>query len=287
MLATSEKSDKELNFKLAIVHSASLGAPDSQLELVALPHPRTDEPVLFALSPTAVMQVTRHGGGTGSPMENRSGFIGNTVQQDASFLAFTPFDPIYLLLPCFDASNQKAQELETLLYSEQVPQLSQLGTISGIQSKLESICDVDTSIPGMQFYKLNQEKTTAWLLKKAQTLLDNFESFGLLKGNEQWKSSLSDSELRDYKQQSVFKIIADVLSPKRQEQLKTAMGLTVDSSANSDISKAVYADPRVAPPAPVVQKKDVKKAASKSKPAAKKPVSTKGMTPLTSFFSKK
>ncbi|KAJ3236305.1 hypothetical protein HDU81_010894 [Chytriomyces hyalinus] len=229
----------------------------------------------------------------------------NSHTPDASFLAFTPFDPIYLLLPCFDASNHKPQELETLLYSEQVPQLSQLGSIAGIQLKLESICDVDTSIPGMQFYKLNQEKTTALLLKKAQTLLENFESFGLLKGNEQWKSSLSESELRGasisndtcaktsifaikvYKQQSVFKIIADVLSPKRQEQLKTAMGLTADSSKNSDLSKAVYADPRVAPPAPQVQKKDVKKPASKAKPTAKKPVSTKGMTPLTSFFTKK
>ncbi|KAI9353877.1 ribonuclease H2, subunit B [Obelidium mucronatum] len=302
---------------LAIVATAEATREESFTTLVPLPHPRTGEAVYFALSPQSLLQVTRHA------TEKRSCFVGDNVLQDGSFLVMTPFDPLFLLLPLLDNPSssmgededalppskkakandpkeslpkRRFEQLENILHSEKFPQLSEVADIEGLEQKLSKICDIDSTIPGMTFFRLNDEKTKVWLLEKSSKLLEKYDSYDLLKVNGQWESGLSEDEKKEHQKSMIFKLICEVVAPgKWQDCLKEVMGLNTvagQTALNGPTGggKAVYSDPRIAPPAPIAgnKKGDTKKAPNKpSKPSTKKAVSTKGMAPLTSFFTKK
>ncbi|KAJ3075860.1 hypothetical protein HDU98_006631 [Podochytrium sp. JEL0797] len=289
---------------LAIVHQAPGETTDGDLTtLITVPHPRTGEGVLFALSKQALLEKTDpvsweimcyKVGPTNYwlhciTIEGVVPCYGLAAWQalHGSFLVMTPFDPLFLLLPLLENSSfiddamdqrpskksksenaspppRRFEQLENFLYSETFPMLSKVGELEGLEDKLKLICDVDASVKGMTFYKLNDDKTKEWLLQKANKLLAKYEAFSLLKVNGQWEASLSEEEKQDHRKSMVHKIISDVLpTGKWQDALKEAMGLNNVSSKTalnqSNFSKAVYMDPRIAPPA----------AAKKTEPAKK------------------
>ncbi|KAJ3378078.1 hypothetical protein HDU84_007967 [Entophlyctis sp. JEL0112] len=185
--------------------------------LVLLPHPRTGEGVFFGLSQESLLQVTRH------PAENtlRSCFVGDNVLQDGSYLAMTPFDPLFLLLPLLDDASagdstnrgrvdsgsgvpadapRRFTQLEHILHSETFPMLSKLSSLIDLDSQLRLICEVDEKIAGLTFYRISPEKVTEWLLRKADRILSKYDDYVFLNTSEQWEASLTQEE----KQRKLF-----------------------------------------------------------------------------------
>lgn len=94
---------------------------------------------------------------------------------DSSVVVATPFDPLLLLLPVLEGSSKLYSPLSTLLSGSECPALQAVAK-ECLQppDKLAVICDTsDRMGPDMLMYRLNEDKTLAWLIRKVcQYLLD-------------------------------------------------------------------------------------------------------------------
>ncbi|KAI9362941.1 ribonuclease H2, subunit B [Zopfochytrium polystomum] len=280
--------------------------PDRQsdLRLIRLPHPRTNELVYFMirLSPGVeeLMQVERIDGassiypkGASDSFPSRSLFIGDFVQRDGSLYLFSRFDPLFLLLPFLERSrsgdepprNQserstgRAELLENILFDPNLPELANIGKLPSLPRQLRNICDVVDDTPGFTFYRLNDAKVADWLEAK----YDLF-THGLVT-----ERNFKDEQKLEERRRLVFQIIADALPKSRQEALLTRLNLSQTPASVTTI--ATYADITPMAPSqtnkPRVPAKSAKGKNDKSVGVKKlATASTKGMSTLTTFFKK-
>ena len=112
-----------------------------------------------------LLQIQRFTTGTNSMI------VGNNVSKDGALYTTTKYDALFILLPILKSGcSDQYRPLDDLLYESNQPDLLQL--VQELPSiTLESICSVKI-IDEVSYYRYDQEKTTNWLDKKFQNLLN-------------------------------------------------------------------------------------------------------------------
>lgn len=235
-----------------------------------------------------------------------SWFVGNTVCSNGSLYLSTPIDPLFLMIPALDKAREHGNycDIEQCIVCLLGEQHSQrcgllLGNVldmkQGGQNIFENICDIKEAC-GQQYYKLSDEKTVSWLLKKIDMLKK-----GLCSGKGSNNSSatafsgMDDISLTSY---AANFLMSKYLAPKWREVLKRAMNFaegddgpmaeTADmirefpssgkDPINENETKRAKVDPKVAAKAKAMESRAAAKAAKLAKDAA-------GMRKMSSFFN--
>ncbi|KAI8907643.1 hypothetical protein PhCBS80983_g02820 [Powellomyces hirtus] len=258
--------------------------------LLQLPHPRTGELVYFMLRPQepCLLELQQVDGN-----ERTSWFIDNTVQKDGSIYAFSPFDPLLLVLPILDARRRKTPEtagsflsLEDLLHIEEHSEIARLTAIAALPAKLDSICDITSPAPDMQFFRLNDEKVVAWLRAKCDLIVRKFDTYTLLQSLRSGEKLLKEKQVLESRRHVAIRLLGDYLPPSWIVLLKDSYGLK-----EAPVSEYVYFENVVKRPlansnAEQQSVAAVKKAKLNHGQRALAKANKEGMKSITSFFKK-
>lgn len=91
----------------------------------------------------------------------------NYIQEDGSIYITTAYDPLFLLIPTLTAHPSHFQDLQQILITAELMQLSQC---SLIYESLPQICEV-REVSSNNYYKLNFDMLTQWISHKFTILL--------------------------------------------------------------------------------------------------------------------
>ncbi|RKP05960.1 ribonuclease H2, subunit B [Thamnocephalis sphaerospora] len=259
-----------------------------------LPHPRTGERIQFALDGPMLLEMQRM-----APDAAASWLVDDSVQQDGSIMMFTPVDPLFILLPVLETCRRRKGDsagvfcaLDDLLQT--IPGLSVLARVKQLEQKLGRVCDVQ-AVPGHgNVYRLNDSKVIGWLQRKVNRIVSKFAGFATLVQMERVYYAEPGVQDNVGLQQAIrvwlaITVVDDYLNQAWRDRLRTAYESTLEP-----VVALLKRRKRVAAAA---QNASLAKAASttgtrKGKTAAaaargKKPVNTKGMMSLRSYFSAK
>uniref|UniRef100_A0A8B9EUN9 Ribonuclease H2 subunit B n=1 Tax=Amazona collaria TaxID=241587 RepID=A0A8B9EUN9_9PSIT len=145
--------------------------PDSEPLFTKLRNPSTGEATLYLFNGGAqqLFEVKAF------HEENRSWFIGQSVQQDGRLLFVTPMDPLFLILYYLikaDKEQQgKFQPLDQVVLDSDYPNCLLLLKCADVKQYIHHITEVK-EIGSQKFHKYSQEKTLKWLKKKKRKLSD-------------------------------------------------------------------------------------------------------------------
>ena len=132
--------------------------PSNELKFFTFPHPK-DGGIVFCVVGSNMYEVQRV-----QPRKYGSWFIDERVSSDPSYLMASKFDPKFLLLPFLERSTRFSpldQVVSHVDGCDRIP-LQNCG-----QWNLGDICDINDQLgEDMILYRLNMDKTMAWLKKK-------------------------------------------------------------------------------------------------------------------------
>lgn len=205
---------------------------DTDPVFIKISHPRSGKEVLFLLSHDRekVFEVLRF------KEEPRSWFVEDSVQRDGSLYVIAPIDPLFLALPYLTKHSQKFRTLEQLLVDERHPPISIL-TDCLSPDELLNICDVKGD-DDLQAYRLNDEKTIAWLKLKVQHTTDCLSSSGICvsKGSQSAtfvRSKRHTNTSRGDYERYAFGLVSDYLSSQWSQTLKDSLSITDEAPLSS------------------------------------------------------
>jgi len=205
---------------------------DTEPVFIMIPHPRTGKELQFLLSHCGekVFELLCF------KEEPRSWFVEDSVQKDGSLFVITPVDPLFLILPYLTKYSQKFRTLEQLLMDEGHPSVSMLtGCLTS--DELLNICDIKGD-DDLQVYRLNNDKTIAWLKAKVEQTADSISSSGVhvSKGSQSATFVRSrrhtDATRVDYVRYA-FGLVSDYLSSQWSESLKESLSITDEAQLSS------------------------------------------------------
>ncbi|KAL5214649.1 hypothetical protein ABZP36_003801 [Zizania latifolia] len=111
-----------------------------------------------------------------------SWFLGDYVCEDGSLYYCTLVDPIFILLPIFEAAHMsngndpgKFRQLDEILYVEGYPGYQHLMSIAG--NHMELVCEVK-EVADVKFFRLDNSKVLSWLCCKVHSLKEVFPKLG-------------------------------------------------------------------------------------------------------------
>lgn len=134
---------------------------DNQLEFVVLPHPKSADIVYMCIN-NEVYEVQDY-----EPRKYSSYFINQRVCSSNSLLVSNKIDIRFLLLP-FLMKSQRYQPMNQILtHADGSMKLFPfLKSKPDVNLKLDEMCDVNSKMEDMIFYRYNEEKALSWLLTK-------------------------------------------------------------------------------------------------------------------------
>lgn len=111
-----------------------------------------------------------------------SWFLGDYVCEDGSVYYCTLVDPIFVLLPLFEAARMsngkdlgKFRQLDEILYIEGYPGYQHLMSIAG--NHMELVCEVK-EVANMKFFRLDDSKVLTWLCCKVHSIKEAISKLG-------------------------------------------------------------------------------------------------------------
>ncbi len=147
---------------------------------ISLPSPKygPEKRIRFALIGDKLLELQR-------ALENPSSwFVNESVVEDGTVFFGTPFDVRFALLPLLERSRNASgtqrgyyAPLHDILLCEGFPHVSVLADIKPLE--LQTICDAQMLVQGessSQVYRLNDEKTLAWLQSKVSAVKAHLSS---------------------------------------------------------------------------------------------------------------
>jgi len=145
---------------------------NGSVSIVSLPHPRNGRKTCFLLKAgnCDLYEVVS------CNEDNRSWFIGDTVESNGSIFMASKFDPLLLVLPFLSAAK-KLEPLSQILTHEDFPQLSSFVSAtmeSGgvLKRNLERVADQKGSAD-LNVWQYNEAKTLQYLSTKVQRVCDS------------------------------------------------------------------------------------------------------------------
>ena len=136
----------------------------AHIEVVVLPHPRSNEPARFLLRDGDLLEVQK-----ATPKLPSSWLSGERVVQDGGVHVGTRIDPLFLVLPLLEKASQNYSPLDQILASPEMPHIAKLRQCRHLE--LAHLCDVsDVMGPDMPLYRMNEAKVVTWLRRKMKRL---------------------------------------------------------------------------------------------------------------------
>jgi hypothetical protein len=134
--------------------------PSNGLILLTFPHPKHLEGgVLFCQTGSNIYELQ-----SVQPRKYGTWFIDQRIASDSSYLMASKFDPKFLLLPFLEKSSRYSPMDQIVTYVEGCDRLPLQDCA---QWQLGDICDINDQLgDDMILYRLNMEKTLAWLRGK-------------------------------------------------------------------------------------------------------------------------
>ncbi|XP_061313398.1 ribonuclease H2 subunit B isoform X3 [Pezoporus flaviventris] len=167
--------------------------PDSEPLFTKLRNPSTGEATLYLFNSGAqqLFEVKAF------HEENRSWFIGQTVQQDGRLLFVTPMDPLFLILYYLiraDKEQQgKFQPLDQVVLDADYPNCPLLLKCADVKQYIHHITEVK-EIASQKFHKYSQEKTLKWLKKKVNQTVKALKSNNITVGERVYAATFISSK---------------------------------------------------------------------------------------------
>lgn len=214
--------------------NAVCGQEGDELEpvFIKIPHPRTGNKQQFLLTHSGekIFEVLKF------TEEPRSWFIEDSVQKDGSLFVITPVDPLFLVLPYLTKYSQKFRTLDQLLLDDEHPPVCRLtGCLRS--DEILNICDVKGD-DDLQVFRLNNDKTTAWLKAKVEQTANSLSQSGVhvSKGSQSATFVRSrrhiDATRSDFVRYA-FGLVSEYLSLRWSERLKESLGITDEAQLSS------------------------------------------------------
>ncbi|KQJ83146.1 ribonuclease H2 subunit B isoform X2 [Brachypodium distachyon] len=149
---------------------------NGQGNILSLRHPKLEEEIQYLFSNGRLHEFNwfkeRYG----------SWFLGDYVCEDGSIYYCTVVDPIFILLPLFEAARMsngkdlgKFRQLDEILYIEGYPGYQHLMSIAG--NHMELVCEVK-EVANMKFFRLDDSKVLTWLCCKVHNIKEVIPKFG-------------------------------------------------------------------------------------------------------------
>jgi len=197
---------------------------DNNFELFKLIHPSSGILSFFCIRNNELYELKQL-----SNENERSWFFENNVKEEGSFYCISPFDPLFILINVFEKMEDKKdffQQLDIILYNDEIPSYSLLSQINNIEDRIKNICD--TNVINIQaneaVYKFNETKVLNWLNKKVQSICENFEKFSLCMNIlKKLETSTEDIEIK--KKRIAVILMSEYLSVKWSIKLKNSLNL--------------------------------------------------------------
>ncbi|NXH14405.1 RNH2B Ribonuclease, partial [Bucco capensis] len=234
--------------------------------------------------------------------ENRSWFIGQTVQQDGRLLFVTPMDPLFLILHYLIKAEKerqgKFQPLDQVVLDSEYPNCLLLLKCAEVKQHIHHVAE-EKEIGSQKFYRYSQEKTLRWLKKKVfqtvQALKSNNISVAQRVHAAAWISGRQSSDTKEDYARYAHGLVSEYVPEELGKELLQYLGLPElkSSAPEPPLKKRKLSD------APVEAAEDYAKCSSstlKSKKvnskmsAAQKAlakVDKSGMKSISAFFSSK
>ncbi|KAI8088291.1 ribonuclease H2, subunit B [Thamnidium elegans] len=240
------------------------------------------------------------------PGRKSAWLIDNTIHKDGAVRFITPIDPLFMALPIIEQASKegKFRSLDDIFSRENVNievvandfmdeealaeeyskpiDVHRLTNITGFKEQLGHLCDMKEITSNLFVYKLNEENALNWLVMKVDAIMSN-ENFKKLFEQVTKEQDLMKIEavytLSNYINQGWFnKLLTKLDLDEKKEELGDITNYVTDVSPSAYF-KRVHPEERMLD-APAKKKKlEVPRSLSK--------VNTRGMKPLTSFFTKK
>lgn len=197
---------------------------DNNFELFKLIHPSSGILSFFCIRNNELYELKQL-----SNENERSWFIENNVKEEGSFYCISPFDPLFILINVFEKMKDKKdffQQLDIILYNDEIPSYSLLSQINNIEDRIKNICDINViNIQSNEaVYKFNETKVLNWLNKKVQNICEKFENFSLCMNIlKKFDSSTEDIEIK--KKRIAVILMSEYLSVKWSIKLKNSLNL--------------------------------------------------------------
>ncbi|ORX53446.1 hypothetical protein BCR36DRAFT_411218 [Piromyces finnis] len=196
---------------------------NENIEIFKLIHPAYGTPNLFCIKNNELYELKQL-----SKENERSWFFENNVKEEGSFYCICPFDPLFIFINIFDNMDKKDffQQLDIILYNEDIPCYSYLNQVNNIEEKLKNICDVnDLNINTNEMvFKYNETKALEWLKRKIDNLCKNFENLTLCMNLlNKYETSNEDIEIK--KKRIAIILMSEYLSVKWSIKLKKSLNL--------------------------------------------------------------
>ncbi|KAG8082356.1 hypothetical protein GUJ93_ZPchr0014g47062 [Zizania palustris] len=140
--------------------------------ILSLRHPKSDEETGYLFADGQIYEFNW--------FKERFGswFFGDYVCEDGSLYYCTHVDPIFTLLPIFEAARMsngndpgKFRQLDEILYIEGYPGYQHLMSIAG--NHMELVCEVK-EVADVKFFRLDNSKVLSWLCCKVYNLKEVF-----------------------------------------------------------------------------------------------------------------
>lgn len=261
---------------------------------IVLPRPRTGLPARYVLQDGSLYEVLYI-----DYEQQKSWFVKDTIEKDGSFVFFTQFDPIFLLIPILDNCRKKNSEfqglflsLDDILDNPEYPSLTRLSSISNISLYMDWICDSKELSTG-KVYRLNDEKVMNGLKKKVTNILSKFDNDkykSFKKISQQLDDEIVDVQYRhELRLKYTLEIVMEYLPSYWAEQLKKEYNFEKLGTWDNDTvvyMSTISTDYRVKHPVEKDTGSTVKKRKLTVGQASLAKANKKGMKPLTSFFAK-
>ncbi|KAF0465217.1 ribonuclease H2, subunit B [Gigaspora margarita] len=238
---------------------------------IVLPRPRTGLPARYVLQDGSLYEVLYI-----DYEQQKSWFVKDTIEKDGSFVFFTQFDPIFLLIPILDNCRKKNSEFQGLFLS------------------LDDILDnPDKELSTGKVYRLNDEKVMNGLKKKVTNILSKFDNDkykSFKKISQQLDDEIVDVQYRhELRLKYTLEIVMEYLPSYWAEQLKKEYNFEKLGTWDNDTvvyMSTISTDYRVKHPVEKDTGSTVKKRKLTVGQASLAKANKKGMKPLTSFFAK-
>ncbi|KAM9021950.1 ribonuclease H2 subunit B isoform 1-T1 [Guaruba guarouba] len=272
--------------------------PDSEPLFTKLRNPSTGEATLYLFNSGAqqLFEVKAF------HEENRSWFIGQTVQQDGRLLFVTPMDPLFLILYYLikaDKEQQgKFQPLDQVVLDSDYPNCLLLLKCADVKQYIHHITEVK-EIGSQKFHKYSQEKTLKWLKKKVSQTVKALKSNNITVGERVYAATfISSKRITDTEEDYVryaHGLISEYIPEDLSKELLKYLGLPELKSpaVEPPLKKRKLSDAPVEPEEDYTKFNSsnlkTKKANSKMSAAQKAlaKVDKTGMKSISAFFSSK
>ncbi|ORX87275.1 hypothetical protein BCR32DRAFT_289398 [Anaeromyces robustus] len=194
----------------------------SNFELFKLKHPSTGILSYFCIKNNELYELKQL-----SNENERSWFIENNVKKEGSFYCISPFNPLFIFINIFENAKNKNlyQNLDVILYNDEIPGYSQLIKMDKIEEELNNICDINVlSVKANDtVFKFNETKALNWLNQKIEDLCQNFDNLSLCVN---LLNKINSSEDIEFKKKRIAVIImSEYLSVKWAVKLENSLNL--------------------------------------------------------------